>query len=187
MNSATDKNVRGRPSFHRSKGFTLVELIVAITFLAVLTGVVTVNLEDINENTQLSNAATRALADVRYAQEMAMTHKRRVDVIVNAGTDQYEIKWHDTGLYIPSAIDGNDLIVQFGEGDYNEVDIVSSGLGGVLSFNGEGRPAIDGNDFDSDEKSVMYLNSRIYLVAFESGYLALREDIGGDGGCFSGC
>lgn len=187
MNSTTNKNLPGGPFFHRCKGFTLVELIVAITFLAVLTGVVTVNLEDINTNTQIHNAATRALSDVRYAQEMAMTHKRRVDVFVNESTDKYEIKWNDTGMHIPSAIDGNDLIVQFGEGEYSEVDIISSGLGGVLSFNGEGRPAIDGSDFDSDEKSVMYLNSRIYVVAFESGYLALREAVGGDGGCFSGC
>lgn len=165
------------------RGFTLIELIVVIVIMAILTGAISITVSDINENTRLSNAATRALADVRYACELAMNNRREVNVLVNVGSDKYEVKWHDDGSYVPSGVDGEDLIVQFGGGEYLDIEITSSGLGGRLSFTDTGEPLINGSRF-SDEKSVLCLNDKVHVVVYPSGYIKLVKDVGG-GGC--GC
>jgi len=167
------------------KGFTLVELIVVMVIVAAFTGAIGISVDSVNRNTRLSNAATRALADVRYAQEMAMTYGREVDVFVTVGSNKYEVKWHDTGAYVPSSLDGSDLIVTFNQGDYSGVTITSSGFAGRLSFTSKGEPWINGSSFGL-EKSVMFLNSEIHLVIYPSGYSVLEKTVGG-GGCSSGC
>jgi len=165
------------------RGFTLIELIVVIVIMAILTGAVSVTISDINENTRLSNAATRALADVRYACELAMNNRREVNVLVNVGSDTYEVRWHDDGSYVPSGVDGEDLAVTFGSGDYLDVEITSSGLGGRLSFNEIGEPLINGSPF-SNETSVLCLNGKVHVMVYPSGYVKLMKTVGG-GGC--GC
>ena len=66
--------------FRQREGFTIVELVVVIMVISVFAGVVGVSVNQANENTRLSNAATRALADVRYAQELALANRRETDV-----------------------------------------------------------------------------------------------------------
>ena len=170
-------------SLKRNRGFTLVELIIAITVMAILTGAVTVGVSDINSNTRLSNAASRALADVRFAQELAMANRREVDVIVNVASNRYEIRWHDTGAYVESPYDGGDMYVQFGTGDYFDISIISTQFSSRLSFTSTGQPLNNGSSFSS-ERSVMFLNSEYHVVVYSSGYSALEEVVGG-GGC--GC
>ena len=171
--------------FRRNKGFTIVELIVVIAIVGILSGVVGVVVNDVNSETRLSNAATRALADVRYAQEMAMAHHREVDLFVTSASDKYETKWNDTGGYLPSGVDGSDAIVMFNHGDYHDVNITSSGLGGRLSFSATGEPLINGSPF-SEETSVMLLNNKIHVVIYPSGYSSLEEVVGSGGGCGGG-
>lgn len=158
-------------------------MIVVIVVLAILAGTISVSVQDVNENTRLSNAATRALADVRYAAEMAMTHRREVEVTVQKGSNKYDIRWADTGTYLPSPIDGEDLIVQFNTGEYQDVEMTSTGLSGKLSFRADGEPRIGGGRFGS-ERSVFCLNEEIHVVAYSSGYVVLEKVVGG-GGC--GC
>lgn len=170
-----------RRIWHGRRGFTLVELIIVITAVAVLTGIIGVSVDEVIRDTRLSNAATRALADVRYAQELAMAHRREVDVYVNTGADLYELKWHDTGTYVSSPIDDEDMIVRFNQGEYVDVGIALSGLGGRLSFTSDGEPLINGSPFEN-EVSVMFLNSEVHVVIYPSGYSCLEEAVGG-GGC----
>jgi len=169
--------------WRRNGGFTLVELIVAICVLAILTGAVTVGVGNINGDTRLSNAAARALADVRYAQEIAMANRREVDVYIFPNTEKYELKWHDSGAYLVSPYSGGNAVTQFAQGDFSDVVITSSQISGRLSFSATGQPLINGASFGS-ERSVMYLNSRIHIVIYSSGYSCLEEVVGG-GGC--GC
>ena len=174
-----------RDVLFKREGFSLVELVVVIAVVAILTGAVAVSVDELNGNTRLSNAATRALADIRYASELAMTHRREVDVYVTAGQDRYEIKWHDTGAYVPSPQGGGDLSVTFGSGDYSGITMSTSGLGGPLSFDSIGAPLISGGAF-GNPTSVMLLNSKVHVVVYPSGFVCMEQIVGSGGGC-GGC
>ena len=160
-----------------------IELIVTLSVMAIFTGAITVSVGDINSSTRLSNAASQALADVRYGQELAMAHRREVDVIINVGGDYYEIRWHDDGTYVPSPYGSGDAKVQFGTGDFSDVSIISTQFSTRLSFTSTGQPLQNGGSF-SNPLSIMLLNSKIHVVVYSSGYSAL-EEIVGTGGC--GC
>ncbi len=166
---------------NKMEGFTLVELIITLTIIIIMAGVVGVSFNDLNDNVRLSTAANRALADVRYAQELAMSHRRAVDVIVNTGADSYEFKWNDTGDYIASPYDAEDFIVTFNQGDYAGVDIISTGIGSGFTFSATGLPSIP-----SGPRSVMLLNGDVYVSVYESGMTKLEENIGSGGGCGGG-
>ena len=114
---------------------------------------------------------------------MAMGEEVDYDVIV--GSDKYTVTYRNGG-FVESPLDGSDLSVQFNTGQYSDVSITSSGLGGRLSFNSLGEPLINGSPFSS-EKSVMFLNSRIHVVIYPSGYSCLEETVGGGSGCGGGC
>jgi len=170
---------------HSKKGFTLIELIVVITIVGLFTGIASVSVDQTNSTTRLSNAAYRALSDVRYAQEVAMTKKRAVDVHITPGSNRYWATFTDDGSYLPSPMGSGNLDVTFNQGDYNGVTIASSGLGGLLSFTTTGAPLIGGSGFGSAQ-SVMFLNSQIHVVVYSSGYTSLEQTVGG-GGCGGGC
>ena len=167
-----------------SRGFTLVELIVVMTVVAILTGAVGVSVNEINSTTRLSNAATRALSDVRFAQEVAINERRPVQFIIAA--NKYKVKYNDTGNYVKSPITGENMEVHFNTGDYTGVEITSAGVSGGLSFDIDGRPLAGGGTF-TDEKSVMFLNSKIHVIICGGGYSYLGEATGGGGGCGGGC
>ncbi len=176
-----------KKSLRSRKGFTLIELIVVITAVAFLTGVVGVNVQHTNQQTTIFNAANKALADLRYAEEVAMTTHRRVDFIVNQGANKYEVKYHSDGTYVKSSTsDDDDLIVQLGSGISSGVTITSSATGNTLSFMEWGEPALNGATF-TGERSVARFNSHMHLIIVESGYAYLAEEVGGSGCGFTIC
>lgn len=162
-------------------GFTLVEMIVTITVVVIMTGVIGVTFTDLNDNVRLSTAANRALSDVRYAQELAISHRRAVDVNISTGNDTYSFRWNDTGTYLPSPYDGEDFIVEFNQGDYDGVDIVSTGIGSGFTFSATGLPSIS-----SGPRSIMLLNGQVYVSLYQSGMTKLEENVGSGGGCGGG-
>lgn len=173
-----------RLAWRSEAGFTLLELITVMVVVAIVTGVVSVSVDSVNEDTRLSNAATRALADVRHAQEMAMTHRREVDVVVNAASDSYTIRWHDTAVPLDNPIDGGSLTVRFGSGDYHGVDM-TAGLSSLLTFTATGEPLIGGSRF-SGGVALMQFNSKVYITIYSSGLSTLEKTVGG-GGCAAAC
>jgi prepilin-type N-terminal cleavage/methylation domain-containing protein len=150
------------------EGFTLVELILTVAVAGVLLGSATILVKNTISKARLSNAASRALSDIRYAQQVAMTQGREVDVFVYPSSNRYEIKYRSDGTYVTSAF-GENLIVQMNQGDYEGVPITSSALGGQLSFTTTGEPLIKGNRFEG-EKSVMSLDSKKTIFISPSGY-----------------
>jgi prepilin-type N-terminal cleavage/methylation domain-containing protein len=180
------KIIEKKKSLRSRKGFTLIELIVVITAVAVLTGVVGVNVQHTNEQTTLFNAANKALADLSYAEEVAMTTHRRVDFIVNASANRYEVKYNNDGSYVKSSLNPEeDLVVQLGTGMYSGVTITSSATGSGLSFMPWGEPYRNGTTF-SGELSVARFNSQIHLIIKETGFAYLNEEVGGSS-CGGGC
>lgn len=174
-------------SLRSKKGFTLIEIIVVVTAVAVISGVVGVSVKDTNENTILYNAANKALSDLRYAQEVAMTTRREVNFIVNTSTNGYEIRFADTGDYVKDRVfQGQDMVVQLGTGNSSGVSIVSSETTNQLSFTAWGEPYIGGSNFSS-ERSVAFFNSTIHLIINESGFSYLGEAVGGSGCGFTIC
>lgn len=166
---------------NRQKGYTLVELIVVITVVSILAGAVSVSMNDMNETARISNAAMKVLADVRYAQELAMSTSREVNVIVNSASETYDVQWQDTGANVPDPLNNSGtLSVEFGSGDYSQIDIVSSNIGSRLSFDSFGEPRIDGSRFNS-VRSIVLLNSEVHVVVYPSGYTCIEQVIGG--GC----
>jgi prepilin-type N-terminal cleavage/methylation domain-containing protein len=169
-------------------GFTILELITVIVVIGIVTGVVSVSVESVNEDTRLSNAASRALSDVRHAQEMAMTHRRPVDVIVNAGNNSYSIRWGDTGVPLINPLDNENMTVAFGSGDSKGV-AMTSGLSSTLTFSATGTPSIAGASSwssGSSGTSLMYLNNRIFVTVYPSGLTTIEKTVGG-GGCAAAC
>ncbi len=160
-----------------SRGFTVIELIVVIVVVGILLSSVLFMMDDVQSKTRISNATARALSDVRYAQEMAMSNRREVDVIVNAASNYYEVKWHDTGAYVTSPLTGSDFIVYFMDGEYKDIDIVSTGLSTRLSFTETGAPLVNGAIFGS-ATSVMLLNSSYYVSVYPSGYVGIETVLG---------
>ena len=174
-------------SLRSKKGFTIIELIIVITAIAVITGVVGVSVQTTNETTILFNAANKALADLRFAQEVAMTTRREVNFVVDATNNKYELVFADDGSYVKDRVyQGRDMIVQLGTGDYSGVDIVSSETAGQLSFTAWGEPNLSGSTFSS-ERSVAFFNSTIHLIIVETGFSYLGEAVGGGGCGFTIC
>ena len=163
-----------------SAGFTLIELAVVITVIAVLTGVVSVNVDELNKTTRLSNALMRSLSDVRFAQETAMTHGRAVNVTINGASHAYEVRWADTGTLLTNPVGGGQLNIVLNQGEYQGVSMTQA-LNQVLTFLPSGQPLIGGAGFN--ERTVLTLNGRVAVVVYNSGLVA-PEDLGGGGwGC----
>lgn len=167
-------------------GFTLIELVVTIMVVSIITGVVSVSVDSVNEDTRISNAVTRALSDLRYAQEMAMTHRRQVNVAISPSGNHYAATWGDTGASLPSPMGGGALSVTFGSGQYHGVSI-TSGISGTLSFTSTGEPLVNGSRIpDTKGRSAMLFNNRAYISVYRSGLTTIEKTVGG-GGCAAAC
>lgn len=174
----------GEVAFMRySAGYTLVELIVVISIIAILAGTITVSMTESYSDAQIVNAISMALADVRYAQEMAVTRRRSVDIRVTQGSNMYEAYWTGTSDYLTSPATGEDLVVTFGTGQYSNITMTSSELGGVLRFDFEGRPTINGSNF-GDDTEILSLNDKYQIIVEPSGLTYFYDPYGGWGcGC----
>ena len=161
-------------------GFTLIEIIMVIIILGILSGVVGVVVTDTVSSAKITNAVSQVLSDVRYAQEMAMTRRREVDVRIITGSNRYEILW-TSGGYLKSPSTGNNMIVTFGSGTYGNVTMTSTGLSGNLRFDADGRPTIAGTPISSDTE-IVKLNSNFQIMIQPSGFSYLNN-LGGGGGC----
>jgi prepilin-type N-terminal cleavage/methylation domain-containing protein len=169
----------------RNRGFSLVELVVIIVIIGVLTGVVSLSIGNIDRDSRVTIAAGRALSDLRYAQELAMTTRQAVNFTVSGNT--YSATYRVSGFPVPSPTDRTQpLMVILNDGEARGV-VITSGLNGTISFDIDGKPwASDGITELSDQTSIMNLNTKQNLVLFNSGYSVLNPVSGACGGC-GGC
>ena len=165
----------------KQHGFTLIEFIIVMSIVVLLTGGIGISLNQANEDVIQMNTALQALADLRFAQETAMSTNRTVRFIVQPGYNRYYAQFLD-GSYLQSPITGDNLDVTFPEG----VEITSSNVNANLTFEPTGVPMIN-NDTFGGSVSVMLIDSWKYVVIFSSGYSALDDEETPSSGCGGGC
>jgi len=167
------KNLSMKIRFFKSrKGFSLFELIVVLSIISIFTGVVHLEFEDAHRATRVSNAAFQALADLRYAQEMAMTYRRQVDFVINVTNNTYTAEWSAGGTLESSTKTGTLLV------DFDDVQDVSmsTGISSILSFDATGFPLYGGSSF-SEELPIFRINADIYLCVLPSGFSYLNDEL----------
>jgi len=178
-----NKNRMGRG--RRSPGFTLVEIVVVICVIVAFSGVVTISFGKFDQDSRLNVAAGRVLADLRYAQEVAMTERREVNFYVTPSTTYYA-NYQAGGANVKSPLNpGMSMSVTLNVDEFKGIVISSSGVSGSrLSFNSDGVPLLNGNVL-ANQVSVMLLNGKQNIVLFPSGYSVINPVSGACGGC--GC
>ena len=79
---------------HR-KGFTLLELVVTVTVLAVVTTIAIPSFVDVIRNNRLTTQANDFIGTLRFARAEAIKRGERVDVVANAsvGTNEWGGGW----------------------------------------------------------------------------------------------
>jgi len=172
LKKITQISSSGRPA-----GFTLVELIIVICIVSIMAGAVSFGVASIDRDSRLSNAANRALADLRYAQEVAMSERREVNF--NIGSTGYTVTYQGGGSVV-SAYDPTEVMAcDFNVREYKGVTITSA-VSGRLSFTSTGAPMLNGAALAATT-SVMTLNSRATITMYSSGMSELFST--GGGGC----
>ena len=157
-------------------GFSLVEFIVIFSALALLTGTIAVSVQDTTASVRLSNAATQAMSDLRSLQEIAMNEYKNVSFTVDPGADSYTM-----------TVDGDATVVYFNQGEYTDIGITSSSLGGTLSFSKTGQPMIGGTAF-TNQVTVLSFNESVDVFVYgDSGWISVESEDWGGGGCGGGC
>ncbi|MBN1550796.1 GspH/FimT family protein [bacterium] len=166
-----------------SKGFTIIEVIAVIVIIGIMSNFVRIEVSNTAEKAKLYNAAYEMIADIRYAEEVAINEKREVRFVVQTGSERYYAQYVDTGAYLKNAR-GENLDVSFGSiPEYSQINITSSDTGSNLTFMSTGRPNNGSSAFFYDA-IVANLNNEIDIYMLGSGLVSFT-DSGESGGC--GC
>lgn len=135
------------------KGFTLIELVMIIVLLGIMAAFVAPRLGDVTG----SNAGAfsdKLRADIRYAQNLAMTENRRYRVYVNTvpgpnpgytvvNDANGNLTWGESGEVAIDPAGGGNLSITLNTGQYAGIT-VSTPPGGYVEFDSLGRPSVGG-------------------------------------------
>ena len=136
------------------RGFTLIELIMILVLLGIIVVVVAPRLGDV-PGTKASTFMDKLRADIRYAQNLAMTENRRYRVYVNTAPSPapngYAVvndvntngTWGEAGEIAQDPAGTGTMSVTLNAGDYTGIT-VSTPVGGYIEFNSLGSPTVGG-------------------------------------------
>lgn len=115
----------------RTEGFTMVELLIAITLLGIALGIGFMGMRGFNESTVVDRAATAIASDVTLTRSHAIQRRTAVTMAADEANRRYEIRDASTGelLAARSFAAGTDLPL-------TRLDIQTSG--DALTFNARG-------------------------------------------------
>jgi|RhiMethySRZTD1v2_1073278.scaffolds.fasta_scaffold178183_2 type IV fimbrial biogenesis protein FimT len=115
----------------RARGFTLIEIMIAISIFFALVMLAGPMYAEFMANTQVRNAADSIMSGVRRAQAEAIRHNTPARFILNGNTD-WEVKAPDQ-----DAVDKSITKYYFAEGSKDAVPTPDAGT--TVTFNGLGR------------------------------------------------
>ncbi len=93
---------------------------------------------------------------------------------MNSGSENYQIKYADTGALVTSPSHDGYINVDFNQGDYKGVVITSTGIGSSLTFTPTGEALLGGSRFTSDT-SIMLINDQVYIAVTGGGLITLGK------------
>ena len=135
------------------KGFTLVELVMVLVLIGIIAVVVTPKLGSVS-STKAPALADKLRADIRYAQNLAMTTSQRHRVYINTAPgptpDGYAVVNVATGLVVQDPAGGN-LSVVLNAGDYAGITVSPNA---VIEFNSLGSPTTGGTNLTAGGTTI---------------------------------
>jgi Tfp pilus assembly protein FimT len=156
-------------------GFSLVELVTIITIVGVISIFAMAKFDQSQTTIQYQTAIRAIAADIRLAQQFAMSEGRGTRVYFDQSYNRYYLTWDDD-TYIKKLVGGGDYLIQFGAAEFNSVQITATELSdGRLDFDTSGAPSNKGTAF-TGELSVVTLNSAKKLeITANTGFLVFED------------
>jgi prepilin-type N-terminal cleavage/methylation domain-containing protein len=149
-------------------GFTLVELVVVMVMVGIVSYFAVAKIVGNDTEIKTTTALDKIAADVRFAQQLAVSESREVRVYIDQSNNKYYLKYSDDS-YVSELIGGGNFVVQFGSGEFKGVQIASTGFsGGRLDFDSRGDPSNNGTSF-TGEKTLVTIGSKSLKVRAGSG------------------
>ncbi|MBI1871336.1 MAG: prepilin-type N-terminal cleavage/methylation domain-containing protein [Chlamydiae bacterium] len=155
----------------RGFAFTLVELMIVITVIALLA---LIPLSRGISSFQPPLAAQKLVSDIQYVQALAMSTSTRCGVDFNVGTNAYTLFSGTPSTPLTDPVNQGTYTVQYGTGVYSEVSLSSASIGSTstLYFDSRGKP-YNGSGTALTSDGLIVLNGAINVtVTRETGYTA---------------
>jgi prepilin-type N-terminal cleavage/methylation domain-containing protein len=140
------------------RGFTLIEMIMVIIIISVLSVIAIPRLQSFGVF-KLHSAVKRAVADIRYAQQLAISQHNTFRINFNTTSNSYEVRRvSDNQLAVHPATRAAFLINLSTDPQLSGVRIVSPSFGGTagVQYNWRGVPANTNNVTLAQEGSVRF-------------------------------
>lgn len=175
-----------------SRGFTLVELLVSLTVLAILVGLAAPSFQNTIENNRISSINDKLATSLQYARSEAISRGQPVTVCVSSDQATCTGAWDDGWIVFidedgDRTVDGGDTLIRVNEAIPINYDIaLTSTTTGSFQFDGQGFAPLNGtyyvcgpSDEDEDARGVLIRASGAMRKAVDTDSDDIREDHSG--------
>jgi prepilin-type N-terminal cleavage/methylation domain-containing protein len=147
---------------NQEEGFTILELITVIMLVGILSYTAISEFSNSTSSIKEMTFAKKVVADIRYAQEMAISNQKTVKCLIDPSQNRYSLKWeNDTHLKTPIA--EKDFIVDIDLSNFIGVKITSTNFSsGLLIYDSQGQP-FNGDSPLSSETTLMVINKKVTI------------------------
>lgn len=153
------------------KGFSILELILVMLVAAIIFARVSLDIQQSSQDAKSANVAHALVADLRYAQELAITSSRSITFSITP--TNYNARWSDDNTLIGRA--GVTGAAPVNETITDGTTIVNH-LGGSLQFDIWGSPSVGGVAISSgsDRQVASVGGIKTIMIVPSTGYLYMQ-------------
>lgn len=106
---------------------------------------------------KLNGAMKKVIADIRYAQQLAISRHESYNIIFNTADETYEVRRVSDSSYASNPFSRGSFIVNFtSDPQYNGIKIDSTSFGGTLQFDWQGIPRNGAGTALGAEESIVF-------------------------------